>query len=165
MLSNLNGRFSYSTEAERQEQINKASGEAAAMLAVAEARAQGLKIVSGSLTLRDGKNAAALSIAEQYVHAFDKLAKTNNTLILPSNVGDVSSFVAQAMTIYKHVMPPTKENLNDQSSITDRYNPSSVSIESAPESDEIFEYFSDKEEADKHRNSSRNSKPHSSKYL
>lgn len=83
------------SEAERQEQINKAAGEAAAILAVAEARAGGLKLVAEALQKDLGPNAASLSIAEQYVNAFDKLARTNNTLILPSNAGDVSSLVSQ----------------------------------------------------------------------
>lgn len=82
-------------EAARQEQINKATGEAAAVVAVAEARAKGLQVVANALGVTDAKNAAALSIAEQYVNAFNKLARVNNTLILPSNVGDVSTFVAQ----------------------------------------------------------------------
>jgi len=83
------------TEAARQEQINQAAGEAAAVVAVAEARAKGLQVVANALGVTDAKNAAALSVAEQYVNAFNKLAKVNNTLILPSNVGDVSTFVAQ----------------------------------------------------------------------
>jgi hypothetical protein len=37
------------SEAERQEQINKASGEAQAMLAIAEARAKGLELVAKPL--------------------------------------------------------------------------------------------------------------------
>lgn len=82
-------------EAHKQEQINQADGEAAAILAIAQSRARGLEIVANSLGFKDGKDAAALTIAEQYVHAFDKLARTNNTLILPSNVGDVSNFVGQ----------------------------------------------------------------------
>ncbi|KAG8297059.1 Stomatin-like protein 2, mitochondrial [Homalodisca vitripennis] len=48
----------------------------------------------------DGKDAASLTVAEQYVEAFHNLAKTNNTLILPANAGDISSAVAHAMTIY-----------------------------------------------------------------
>lgn len=36
-----------------------------------------------------------------YVQAFGKLAKTNNTIILPSNAGDINSMVGQAMTIYQ----------------------------------------------------------------
>ncbi|CAF4807334.1 unnamed protein product [Pieris macdunnoughi] len=91
------------SEAEKQEQINKASGEAQAMLAVAEARARGLKLVAAALSYPDSKQAASLSIAEQYVDAFRKLARTNNTLILPANAGDVSNLVAQAMSIYSTV--------------------------------------------------------------
>ena len=85
----------YFPEAQKQEQINQADGEAAAILAVAQSRAKGLEIVANSLGFKDGKDAAALIIAEQYVQAFNKLAKTSNTLILPSNVGDVSNFVGQ----------------------------------------------------------------------
>ncbi|KAJ6641597.1 Stomatin-like protein 2, mitochondrial [Pseudolycoriella hygida] len=91
------------SEAQRMEQINHANGEAAAMLAVADARARGLNIISKSLMLREGQDAASLLVAEQYVAAFGKLAQTNNTLILPSSAGDVTSLVGQAMTIYKAV--------------------------------------------------------------
>lgn len=82
------------------EKINNANGEAAAMIAIAEARAKGLNLVSKSLMPKEGKNAASLYVAEQYVAAFNKLARTNNTLILPSNVGDITSLVASAMTMY-----------------------------------------------------------------
>lgn len=89
------------SEAERQENINKANGEAQAMLLVADARAKGLQMVAKSLSVSDGKNAASFSVAEQYVSAFNKLARTNNTLILPANAGDVTGLVGQAMSIYK----------------------------------------------------------------
>lgn len=85
------------SEAEKQEQINQAAGEAAAMLAIAEARATGLKLVAASLGCQMGSNAASLSIAEQYIKAFNKLAKSNNTLILPANAGDISGLVAQVI--------------------------------------------------------------------
>lgn len=133
-------------EADKLEKINQAQGEATALLAVAEARAKGLQIVSESLGLTDGKNAASFSIAEQYVKAFNKLAKTNNTLILPSNVGDVSGFVAQAMSIYKQILPPNPPGPQTH-----------YERKSLPESDadEVYEYFSDKEEAEKHRNTNK----------
>lgn len=135
------------SEGARQEQINKATGEAAAVVAVAEARAKGLQVVASALGATDAKNAAALSVAEQYVSAFNKLAKVNNTLILPSNVGDVSTFVAQAMAIYKRVMP--EHNEQTKRVIDNHKSNTSVQME---DSDESFEYFSDKEEAKKHRN-------------
>ncbi|PRD32912.1 UNVERIFIED_CONTAM: Stomatin-like protein 2 [Trichonephila clavipes] len=56
-----------------------------------------------------GSNAASLLIAEQYVSAFSKLAKTGNTLILPSNTNDVSSMVAQALAIYKNISPTNSD--------------------------------------------------------
>lgn len=87
------------SEAEKQEHINKAAGEAAAMLAIADARATGLKLVAGSLGTKMGANAASFSIAEQYVLAFNKLAKNNNTLILPANAGDVSNMVGQVCNV------------------------------------------------------------------
>lgn len=53
--------------------------------------------------MQEGKTAASLNVAEKYILAFDKLAKTNNTLILPANANDVSSMVVQAMSIYKTI--------------------------------------------------------------
>lgn len=88
------------SEAEKQEQINKASGEAAAMLAVAEAQASSLQLVAKALGEQGGKEAASLTVAKQYVEAFDHLARTNNTLILPTNAGDIPTAVSQAMAIY-----------------------------------------------------------------
>lgn len=43
----------------------------------------------------------ALRLAEQYIQAFSQIAKTGNTMLLPSNTGDVGSMVAQAMAIFK----------------------------------------------------------------
>ncbi|XP_043258900.1 stomatin-like protein 2, mitochondrial isoform X2 [Colletes gigas] len=134
------------SEAAKQEEINKASGAASAIMSIAEARANSLKLVAGALSITDAKNAAALSIAELYVKAFDKLAKSNNTLILPSNVADVSSMVTQAMTIYKQLI--AQPNFDDSQRKIN--GDAQLKIDS---SDESFEYFSDKEEAEKHSRS------------
>ncbi|XP_035224734.1 stomatin-like protein 2, mitochondrial [Stegodyphus dumicola] len=99
------------SEAEKTEQINKAQGEASAILAKADARAKSLQVVAESLLRKKGNNAASLLVAEQYVSAFSKLAKTGNTLILPSNTNDVSSMVAQAMSIYNNISPRTSESI------------------------------------------------------
>ncbi|XP_062870109.1 stomatin-like protein 2, mitochondrial [Trichomycterus rosablanca] len=88
------------SEGEKAEQINKAAGEANGLLAKAEAKAKAVKLLSEALTLQNGNAAASLSVAEQYVSAFSNLAKEGNTIILPSNTGDVSSMVTQAMAIY-----------------------------------------------------------------
>ena len=47
---------------------------------------------------KNGLEAVNLRVAEQYVTQFGNLAKTNNTLILPSNVADIASIIGTAMS-------------------------------------------------------------------
>lgn len=147
------------SEAERQEQINKATGEAAAILSIAEARAGGLKVVAQALEEQSGPNAASLSVAEQYVQAFNKLAQTNNTLILPANAGDVSSLVAQVIinlicTIFPHFFFTLKA-LSVYSKVT-QSNTQKIHHKKSlpkplPKCDPLAELFSDEEERKKHK--------------
>jgi len=50
---------------------------------------------------RQGGRAAGanLKVAELYIAALGNLAKTNNTMIVPTNLSDVASVVASAMTV------------------------------------------------------------------
>ena len=89
------------SEGEQQAQINLAQGEAAAIIAVAEATANAIKEVGDALTQKGGMEAVNLLVAEQYVEAFGNLAKTNTSLIIPSNMQYISSLVASAMTVMK----------------------------------------------------------------
>ncbi|XP_062269189.1 stomatin-like protein 2, mitochondrial [Platichthys flesus] len=88
------------SEGEKAEKINNALGEAQAVVAKAEAKAKAIRMLSEALAEQNGNAAASLNVAEQYVAAFSKLAKESNTILLPSNTGDISSMVTQAMTIY-----------------------------------------------------------------
>ncbi|XP_071774194.2 stomatin-like protein 2, mitochondrial [Centroberyx gerrardi] len=94
------------SEGEKAEQINKATGEAQAVLAKAEAKAKAIRLLSDALAEQNGNAAASLSVAEQYVSAFSNLAKESNTVLLPSNTGDVTGMVTQAMTIYSALAKP-----------------------------------------------------------
>ncbi|HEY7901959.1 MAG TPA: band-7 C-terminal domain-containing protein, partial [Casimicrobiaceae bacterium] len=89
------------SQGEQQSQINYAQGEAAAILAVAEATAKALRVVGTAITEPGGIEAVNLRVAEQYVTQFGNLAKTNNTLILPSNVADIASIIGTAMSAVK----------------------------------------------------------------
>ena len=46
-----------------------------------------------------GKDAVNLRVAEQYLTEFGKLAKENNTMIIPSNLSDVSGIIATATKV------------------------------------------------------------------
>ncbi|XP_010165267.1 stomatin-like protein 2, mitochondrial, partial [Antrostomus carolinensis] len=83
------------SEAEKAEQINKAAGEANAMLVKARAKAEAIQLLAAALAQQPASAPASLSVAEQYVSAFSKLAKDSNTLLLPANTGDVTNMVAQ----------------------------------------------------------------------
>uniref|UniRef100_A0A667WZ99 Stomatin-like protein 2, mitochondrial n=1 Tax=Myripristis murdjan TaxID=586833 RepID=A0A667WZ99_9TELE len=101
------------SEAERAEQINRAAGEAQSILAKAEAKAKAVTILSDALAEQNGNAAASLSVAEQYVSAFSKLAKETNTVLLPSRAGDISGMVTQVcMCLYILVCETTDESLH-----------------------------------------------------
>ncbi len=87
------------SEGEKQAAINQAQGEGTAVRVIAEATAAAVRSVAEALSDRGGMEAANLKVAELYVNAFANLAKTNNTLIVPSNLTDVSTMVSSAMTI------------------------------------------------------------------
>ncbi|HJS66513.1 MAG TPA: stomatin-like protein [Nitrospiraceae bacterium] len=85
------------SEAKKQQQINEADGAAAAILAIAQATAQGLRKVAETIQMPGGQEAVQLRVAEQYITKFGELAKASNTLILPATVSDVGSMIAVAM--------------------------------------------------------------------
>ncbi|NOV26792.1 SPFH domain-containing protein [Cupriavidus necator] len=89
------------SEGERQAAINKAQGEASAILAVAEANAQAIQKIGNAIRTEGGMDAVNLKVAEEYVAAFGNLAKQGNTLIVPGNMGDMSSMIASALQIVK----------------------------------------------------------------
>lgn len=90
------------SEGEKQAQINLAQGEAAALLAVADATARAIERVGAAIQQPGGNEAVSLKVAEKYVDAFGKLAKENNSIIIPANLADVSGLIATAMQVVKH---------------------------------------------------------------
>jgi len=93
------------SEAKKQQQINEADGAAAAILAIAQATAEGLRKVADTIRVPGGQEAVQLRVAEQYIAKFGELAKTNNTLILPASVSDVGSMIAVAMNAVRQTTP------------------------------------------------------------
>lgn len=89
------------SEAAMTDQINRAKGEAEAIKAVAEATAQGIRLVASAIQDKGGADAVSLRVAEQYVAAFGNLAKTANSVIVPANVTDISGTIAQALTVFE----------------------------------------------------------------
>ena len=87
------------SEGEKQSEINVAEGKAQATIAIANATAQAISLIAKASEEQGGNTAINLKVAEQYIEAFSNLAKTNNTLIVPSNLSDVSGMVGSVMKI------------------------------------------------------------------
>jgi tetratricopeptide (TPR) repeat protein len=95
-------------ELESESAINKAQGEGTALRVVAEATAAAVEAVAIALGKEGGLQAANLKVAELYIAALGNLAKTNNTMIVPTNLSDVASVVASAMTVLDKTRASTK---------------------------------------------------------
>ena len=89
------------SEANKQQQINEAEGEASAIMAVATATAEGIRSVAAAINSPGGYEAVQLRVAEQYVTEFGKIAKQSSTIVVPSNLADVASFLTVAMNVIR----------------------------------------------------------------
>jgi len=87
------------SEGQKQELINNAEGLAAEIKLKADATADAITKVAEALNKKGGEQAANLEVAKQYVKEFGNLAKENNTLIIPSDVNNISSMLATAMSV------------------------------------------------------------------
>ena len=77
---------------------------------MAFATAAGIREIANAIDEEGGVQAVNLRIAEQYLTQFGNLAKTANSLIIPSNLSDIAGIVASASTVIKQqgngVTPP-----------------------------------------------------------
>ena len=89
------------SEGERQGEVNRALGEAAAISAVADATAKAIERIGNAVRQPGGMEALNLRVAERYVDAFAGMAKENNTMIVPANLGDLATLVATATKVVK----------------------------------------------------------------
>ncbi len=96
------------SEGEKQAAINRAQGEASAILSIAVASAEAIRKTAAAIQEPGGSDAVNLKVAEQYVEAFGKLAKTNNSIIIPANLGDIGGLIATAMQVVKSQGTQTK---------------------------------------------------------
>jgi len=95
------------SEGEKQKRINESEGRAQEIERVAFATAKGIREIATAINEEGGMNAVNLRIAEQYVNAFANLAKTNNSVIIPSNLSDIAGMISTALTVIKDQSPKT----------------------------------------------------------
>jgi len=94
------------SEGEKQAIINQAQGQAASIMAVAEATAQAIERVASAIRQPGGEQAVQLKVAEKAVEAYGKVAASaSTTLIVPSNMTEVSALISSAMKMVQVARP------------------------------------------------------------
>ena len=66
---------------------------------VAVATAKGITEIATSIRAEGGMNAVNLRVAEQYLTEFGKLAKTNNTMIVPADLSDIAGVISSITSV------------------------------------------------------------------
>ncbi|MEN6428322.1 MAG: stomatin-like protein [Phycisphaerales bacterium] len=89
------------SEGDKQRRINEAEGRAVEILQVAEATAEGIRKIAAAISDKGGAEAVNLRIAEQYLGEFGKLAKTNNSMIIPSDLADIAGVIKMASSVIR----------------------------------------------------------------
>lgn len=112
MAAERQRRVSVTTsEGYRQAQINEAEGDqkatvlraqglADAVEIEASARAAAIKTISEAINTDGGTTAVAQQLSEQYIAAFEKLARDGTVVLLPADASDVTSVVSKAFTAF-----------------------------------------------------------------
>lgn len=107
------------SEAAKLEKINQAGGEYESIILKAQGLAKSLELISDTIKNNEnGKEAINLQIAQDYIKQFGNLAKETNTVILPSNMNDISQFMVSGMKIFDSLQSQNPQaNLESQKEI------------------------------------------------
>lgn len=87
------------SEGEKMRRINEAAGTASEIELVAVATAKGIREIAKSIQEEGGMNAVNLRIAEQYLTEFGKLAKVNNSMIVPADLSDIAGVITSITSV------------------------------------------------------------------
>lgn len=99
------------SEGEKQKRINEAEGRAEEIRKVAMATAEGIREIAKAINEEGGINAVNLRIAEQYLNEFGKLAQSNNSMIIPTDLANIAGMVKAASSVIKE-QKKTEESLS-----------------------------------------------------
>ena len=94
-------RIKNEAEAEKTKRVLEAEGEAEATRKRAEAQAEAIQIVGEALASADGKNAAQLDVAKEFIEMYGEMGSQSNTLMMMDrqSTGDVNQIIAQAAAV------------------------------------------------------------------
>lgn len=87
------------SEGEKMKRVNEAEGRSQEIFLVAKAQADGIREVANALNEEGGIQALNMQLAYDYLQQFGKLAQTNNTMIIPTDLANVGGILKAATSI------------------------------------------------------------------
>ncbi|KAF3984987.1 hypothetical protein FT663_04820 [Candidozyma haemuli var. vulneris] len=98
------------SEGTRQSRINIAEGEKQAAILNAESTALSIERIARSISeTAGGRDAANLQVAQKYIKEFGRIAKTTNTVVIPSNMNDLNGMIASGLSIFDSMNKSNKK--------------------------------------------------------
>ena len=88
-------------EGDKQAKVLRAQGNAESVEIEAAARANAIREISQAINTEGGTAAVAQQLSEQYIAAFEKLAREGTVALLPTDGSDVSAVVGKAFTAFQ----------------------------------------------------------------
>jgi len=88
-------------DGDKQAQILRAQGTAESLIIEARARADAIAAIAAAIQGEGGTAAVAQQLAEQYISAFQELARDGTVALIPADGGDISGMVAKAFTAFE----------------------------------------------------------------
>ena len=88
-------------EGDQQAVVLRAKGDAEAVEIEAGARAIAIRKISEAINAEGGTTAVAQQLSEQYIGAFEKLAREGTVALLPTDGSDVAAVVGKAFTAFE----------------------------------------------------------------
>lgn len=89
------------SEGEKMKRVNEAEGRSREIFLIAEAQANGIREVANALSEEGGIQALNMQLGYDYLQQFGKLAQTNNTMIIPTDLANVGGILKAATSIVK----------------------------------------------------------------
>jgi regulator of protease activity HflC (stomatin/prohibitin superfamily) len=97
-------------EGDKAAAILRAEGAAKSVVIEAQARAASIKTISQAINSEGGTSAVAQQLSEQYISAFNELAKESTVALIPSDGSDVSGIVSKAFTAFDTLKNQVDQN-------------------------------------------------------
>ncbi len=99
-------------EGDQQAQVLRARGNAEAIEIEAGARAVAIGKISTAISAKGGSTAVAQQLSEQYISAFEKLAREGTVALIPTDGSDVTAVVSKAFTAFETLKDQVDKSQN-----------------------------------------------------